>query len=1155
MSGWTIPHHALEAQRKAANPAASVWVSAHAGSGKTYVLAQRVIRLLLAGVPPAKILCLTFTKAAAANMALRVFGILGAWTALDDDALRAEIAKTGAQASDLAQARRLFARAVETPGGLKIQTIHAFCEKILHLFPFEANVAARFEVLTEEQQADLMARAKEEVLGEAMRGEDNRLQDALERVAALTTADTFDKLLRQALGKRRAIAAAGRRQPGEVRKALAQAMGATDARSADAIRAEMAGGGIPQSEWEALAGALEGGLDTDRKRAAQIRKALAAGPETKCFEWLRVFFNKTDEKPTATLITKGLGKATGLQPRLEDEQRRLIALRESLQVAEAVDRSEAITLLAERIVARYEQMKQARGLLDFDNLIERTLALLSRGDAAQWVLFKLDAGVDHVLVDEAQDTSEEQWGILQNLTEEFFAGAGAGAQTKARTFFAVGDEKQSIFSFQGADVRLFAEMRRTFHRKVSGAGLAFDAVNLDLSFRSAIGVLENVDAVFQANGNHAGVTDEGWLPHTALKKTLPGLVEVWEPIRPEELDDPADWRMPLDRRDAKAPPMLLAVRIARTIKDWLAPGSLEAVHDKKGAKRRVRAGDILILVRKRGPFFEAVIRALKEHGVPVAGADRLELTSHLAVLDLIAAGDVALLARDDLTLACVLKSPFLNLDDDDLMKLATERKGSLWRALRASTEPKHREAVARIVEWRRRSGDTPFQFYARILGAEGGRAALLARLGPEAADAADEFLRLALDSELLEAPSLVSFLHTMKSSQKSIKRDMEAAGEAVRVMTVHASKGLEAPIVFLPDTCTPPSGGHDPNIVTLKDGPSDEILAWRKDKASDPPALTATLTDHRLAEEHEHRRLLYVAMTRAEERLYVCGFTGKTEPKDGCWRNMIWNALQPQLGEAQAPWSADETVWRIGEPARLSEKVAQVAEAQAAPTPDWLYAPAPREKPPEPPISPSSALGAADQTGEAGLDHAGADPLAQDGLGLHIGSLTHTLLQYLPALPPDARRPAALRFLAARAHEKIDEARREALAERALRVMDDPVLAPIFAPGSRAEVNISARIRAHGGEIPIIGQIDRLAVREDAILIADFKSGVPRDADATPRAYVAQLALYAVAAAQLWPGRPVRAALVWTAGPRVVELPQDMLDAALKAVAARFTPD
>ncbi len=461
-------------------------------------------------------------------MALRVFGILAEWTTLDDASLRAAVEKTGARVSDLAVARRLFARAVETPGGLKIQTIHAFCERILHLFPFEANVAASFEVLTEEQKDDLMQRAKQDVLGEAMRGEDHTIRAALERVAALTTSDTFDGLLRQALGKRGAIAAAGRRQKDELRRALAAALGSTDTRSADAIRADMTGGGIPQSEWERWRRRSIRDHQRPEMRCAH-RQAIAAEPQMKLNRWLLVFLTGKGE-PRKNIVTGKFKSDTALLEKLASEQQRLIFRLDSLRVAEAVDRSEALTRLCERIVGQYERMKQARGLLDFDNLISRTLALLSRADAAQWVLFKLDAGVDHVLVDEAQDTSDEQWSILEALTEEFFA--GDGASRKARTFFAVGDEKQSIFSFQGANVQLFAQKRRAFGARIENAGQPFRSVNLDLSFRSAIGVLGNVDLVFETSNHRDGVTEEGWLKHTALKKDLPALSKSGSPSSP-----------------------------------------------------------------------------------------------------------------------------------------------------------------------------------------------------------------------------------------------------------------------------------------------------------------------------------------------------------------------------------------------------------------------------------------------------------------------------------------------------------------------------------------------------------------------------------------------------------------------------------------------
>ncbi|HEY8579845.1 MAG TPA: double-strand break repair helicase AddA [Beijerinckiaceae bacterium] len=1142
MTRWPIPARTAERQREAGDPESSVWVSAHAGSGKTYVLAQRVVRLLLSGAAPSKILCLTFTKAAAANMAERVFAILSSWTTMGDADLAAALRAMGADASRLDRARRLFAAAVETPGGLKIQTIHAFCERLLHLFPFEANVPARFEVLTDEGQAELISAARERALAAAMDDERGELGVALRRVAEQTTSDSFDKLLDEALGKRKELAQA-QRLPGGYEDALRAALNAPPGLDVAAIERDIVEGGVPPAEWPALARRLDAGSKNDQKAAAKLRAAHAAEGAQRLTLWRRVFFTKDRDEPIKSLCTAGLAKADpDLHAVLTAEQARLVALAETHKAVSAVERSVALVRLVGAVAEDYAALKQARGLLDFDDLIERACTLLGRSSAA-WVLYKLDAGVDHVLVDEAQDTSADQWRILETITGEFFA--GEGARERPRTLFVVGDEKQSIFSFQGAAPEKFGEKAREFQRLAGGAARPFRSVRLDTSFRSSPVVLRHVDQVFAPAAHHAGVVvpDEQWSGHNAWKADLPGVVELWRPIGPAAREAPTDWRAPIDQPLESDPPVALARRVAEAIARLTAPGAGEAVHDKSGAPRPARPGDVLILVRKRGPFFEAVIRALKERGVPVAGADRLQLAEHIAVMDLVAAGRAALLPQDDLTLACALKSPLIGLDDDDLLAIAPRRKGSLYDALRASPDERHKEAARRVAGWRARAGDSPFQFYARLLGPEGGRRAALPRLGPEAGDAVDEFLKLALDFEKLEPPSLAVFLHRMSSADISIKRDMESAGDAVRVMTVHAAKGLEAPIVFMPDTCGAASGGHDPELVEIEAG-GTRLLAWRRNAAADPAPLRRALDDLRAREAAEHRRLLYVAMTRAEERLYVCGHHGARGPQPGCWMSMIETALADALEEAPAFWSPDETVRRVGAAARLADAPPPPAAPEASPAPDWLARRAAPERPVEPPVSPSSVLAAADRP-DAPADR--RPPPAGDAL--RRGSLAHALLQRLPDLASADRATAALRFLALRA-PGWTEAERAALAAEALRVVEDARLAALFGPGSRAEVALAATVRAGGRDIPISGRIDRLCVTADAVLIADFKSGPPRGLDEVSDAQMAQLALYRAAARLLWPGRTVRAALVFTGGPALLEAPEERLDAALARLGA-----
>jgi len=1149
-----IPSQTLEKQRLASDPNASVWVSANAGSGKTHVLAQRVVRLLLQGAPPSKILCLTFTKAAAANMAMRVFDTLALWTRLDDSALRDAIVATGAKepsTRDRIEARKLFARTVETPGGLKIQTIHAFCERLLHLFPFEANAPARFEVADETAQAELLQRARRDVLNEART--DSRLADMLDRVTQDCSAQGFESLIREAMSQR---ARARLRWPQDHAASLRKALGLGSGRDVAAIRDEMIEQGIAPGRWSEIAAFLEAGGERDRTRARAFRQAAshrARGSLESCLgTYLSIFFNQSDDEKTKSLLAKALAKQRpDIEAELYEEQGRLDALRAEQKSAATLERSAALAGLIDAIFERYDAVKAARGILDFDDLIAKTLALLERSEAA-WVLYKLDAGIDHVLVDEAQDTSAAQWRILERLTGDF--AAGAGRATAARTFFAVGDEKQSIFSFQGAAPQMFGEMRREFERKFAGGGEQFAHVRLTQSFRSAPGVLSAIDKVFAPSEHQSGLVEEldVWMPHQALKEKLPGLIEIWPQVGAGARTDARDWRLPLDILDETDPASLIAQRVAQKIAELLGAQSGERVYDSAAAGLRpIRAGDILILVRTRGPFFDAVIRALKQKRVPVAGADRLQLAEHIAVLDLVAAGRAALLPEDDLNLAAVLKSPLIGLDDDDLLNIAPRRPGSLFEAVQGSRAANFQAARKQLDTWRARAVASPFAFYSSLLCEDGGRRALEARLGPEAADAIDEFLRLALAHEAEAAPSLAGFLADFEAVERSIKRDMESGVDVVRVMTVHAAKGLEAKIVFLPDTCGAPAHQHDPKIFALDDPRTGVFaVAWSPRKALDCEAVADAREAMRRASGDEYRRLLYVALTRAEERLYIAGFYGVRAPASGCWALMIDATLASDADIERAPafWNPEESVIRLISTGAIAagpaaaERGSSVAAAPAS-APDWLCRRVEPVVEAPLPIRPSSALAAADRWSDAA-------PTPARRAALRIGSLMHVLLQYLPDLPADGRLRAARAFLEARAAD-VDSETRAGLIDAALRVIDAPELAALFGPQSKAEVAVAGRVALPlGGSIDVVGRIDRIGVTADEALIGDFKTGAACDAADIPQRYLAQMALYRAALAPLWPEKRLRMLLIWTAEPLVVALDDARLDEAMAAIEA-----
>ena len=1147
MSAFPIPELTLKKQRDAARPESSVWVSAHAGSGKTYVLAQRVLRLLLSGATPSQILCLTYTKAAAANMSKRIFDHLAEWVVLEDAELVKKIEATGAPSPDrqtLDFARRLFARAVETPGGLKIQTIHAFCEKLLHIFPFEANVPAGFRVLDDISRAELIEASRRQTIEQAI-SDDGALHAALEEIARESSSQSFDQLCEELLFNRDALAQCD--DPEIYAADLRATLGLRDDETLASLENEMIMGGEPPEAWPALADQLmQSEKKSDHTLAKYLYDAHQLAPDVKCLEtYLFAFYTKDGAprgvKEKSAILTKDFAAANpSLLARMENERDRLGLLIEKRKAAAVVQRSLALARLGHAILDSYMRAKRRRNLLDYDDLIQRTRGLLHRSSPS-WVLYKLDAQIDHILLDEAQDTSAAQWDILTAITDEF--SAGASARGLARSFFAVGDEKQSIFSFQGAAPEKFQEMRRNFERRFAAADRAFVQIALHQSFRSAQGILKAVDQVFAYAGNGVGLglSASETMLHESIKTHVPALVEVWPLIGKDDVADPEDWRLPLDSVSRDDPSERMAGKVAARIAELLTPDSGECVVGKNGP-RAVDPGDILILVRKRGPFFEAMIRALKARNIPVAGADRLEVAKHIAVNDLVALGRAALLPQDDLTLATVLKTPLIGFDDDDLIALAPGRSGSLHDALINAPQERYRAAAATFAQWREDATTlAPFEFYSKLLGAGGGRRRLVARLGVEANDAVDEFLRLALNYERETSSALTSFLAMVESLELSIKRDMEAAGRAVRVMTVHAAKGLEAKIVFLPDTCGAPTGKHDPKLFRLGDRETGP-LAWTRGKEHDPAALTQARAARRDDELREYQRLLYVALTRAEERLYIAGFHGKNQPSAQSWYLSVRGALAESGVELPDPLEPGATLLRLGSvPLRDDLTSAPMLETDAPP-PAFATTPAPVERSPLPPLRPSSALAGAD----AMTPRDPSAPNRRDAAHVRQGVLIHALLQYLPATAPAQRHDAAESFLKLRAKD-IDAAQRAEMIAAVFNVLAHPALEPLFGANALAEVDVVATLE---DGLPVAGRIDRFVETAEDVRIVDFKTGRPYEKP-TPD-HLRQLALYRAAVAPMYAGKKIRCYLIFTRTAAIIEANDADLDAALALARARY---
>lgn len=1127
-------------QARASHPAASAWVSASAGTGKTHVLTNRVLRLLLAGVAPERILCLTYTKAAAAEMANRIQSRLAAWAVDGEDQLAASIDDLEGAWPDearLAGARRLFARVLDAPGGLKIQTIHAFCQSLLGRFPVEAGLPPRFTALDDLTAAELLAEAQLQVLSAPAHA------DALGRLSGLAGEDRVAALVGAVIAKRARLpdgfATAGGREAADraVRDSLgfgterleepamlARHFRAARRRHPQALKAAaqaLAQGGVrDQAAAQALAGLFE--IDDPVAAVDRYRQAFCTAEGG-----LRASLaSKAVAAAQPTLVAWMTGEAAALDDLAEAMARAAVALA-----------SGALIALAGAVLGRYERLKALRRAVDYDDMILKSLALLTRGGSAAWVLYKLDGGIDHLLIDEAQDTSPAQWQVVEALTQEFFAGAGAVG--RPRTIFAVGDPKQSIYSFQGADPAAFVAGRHRFGQAAAAAEQRFEAVDLALSFRSVPAVLALVDRVFADPLAGDGVAGKTPLRHQAHRLGAAGTVEFW-PLEEGEAAAAMDgWTPQVSARRGRSAQTALAARLAAQIASWVGNAVLPA----RG--RTVRAGDIMVLVRRRTPFIGALVSALKAAGITVSGSDRMAVAEQLAVKDLLALGRFALLPADDLTLAIVLKGPFIGFDDGALFALAASRpRGQpLWRALAARRD--ERPAFHAAWSWlaallERVDYVTPFGFFNQALQG-GGRSRLLGRLGPEAAEPIDEFLSLALRHQAEQAPSLQAFLHRVEHGELVLKRDLEKSRDEVRILTVHAAKGLEAPIVVLPDTTQLP-GEHDP-LLWLPQG----VPLWPVAAANEVGPVAALRQAANAAAQQEYRRLLYVALTRAEDRLIVCGWrTAKAAEgfAPGSWYDLVARAMPAACPAVELEPGFAVRRWSEAQDAPIAERPRDlVGGIVPEPLPVWAGRPAPAEPQPSRPLSPSRAQDA---------DLPALSPLGE-GTGRRFlrGRLVHRLLELLPERPAGERALAARRFLAQPAHG-LDAAMAEALAAEVLAILDHPDFAPVFGPGSRAEVPLTAEL---AGEV-ILGQLDRLVVLDDRVLIVDYKTDRPSPASvaAVAPGYLRQLALYRAAVAPMFPRRAVEAALLWTETARLMPIPGDLLDAALAAILGSRAP-
>jgi len=1029
-------------QRRASNPLSSVWVSASAGSGKTKVLTDRVLNLLLMTGRPEKLLCLTFTKAAAAEMANRISSVLKKWATCSEPDLVKELETLCGETpvtDKLIRARQLFAKVLDAPGGINIMTIHSFCQSVLKRFPLEAGISPDFDIIDDVQAQGLLSDSLKTILSQ------DDFQSDIRELARYKTEDDLIKLLQDLFTQRSKLLQL--RKKHSLNTLIAQIKQQLNLSKYD-TPLEIIAETFSPDDWPAI------------QKKYLTQKGIAG--------------SKKANDPIAQAAEEVAQKIKNLK---------------------LIDLTHSLLHLAYSVLESYQRQKQSAGLLDYDDLISLTKDLLSQSSAAAWVLFKLDGGIDHILVDEAQDTNPDQWTIIRLLAEEFFA--GMDGHDTVRTIFAVGDRKQSIYSFQGADPDEFEHMHHFFESKIKASENDFETVPFNLSFRSAPPILDLVNSLLQNPLAREGVllpSEEA--PHAPYRENDAGLVEIWPLEEHCKTDEPAPWKPPVERIQNQSSLSRLAEKVADKITTLIK--SREILESEA---RPIRAGDFLVLVQRRNQFVTELVRLLKDRNIPVAGIDRLNLSDHIAVQDLLAAAKFALLPEDDLNLACLLKSPFINLGEDDLFKAAYNRNSqTLWQ--RVQTEfPTVAEKLKQLLS--QADKITPYDFFSLILGPMGGRKSFLSRLGNEANEAINEFLNLALHFEQDNESSLQKFVHFMQDRKIEIKRDMESNQDAVRIMTVHASKGLQGNIVFLPQT----------RYIKRQRSPflwlSGELPLWLPNQS-----LSSVFTDHltRLADNQsdaENKRLLYVAVTRARDRLYVCGYDGGTPAKPDNWYDLIKNSLKKSA-------DTDGIIRLKSKQKRPTAPTDKPTQRAPQPLPAWAFSPAPVEPVPPRPLSPSQ---------EPSNDIDPRSPLSPgQAQALERGKFIHALLQYLPDIPQE-RWPTVISKLKPAGIDVPDN-----LTD----LLCSGKFAPLFGKDSIAEVPV---VGVWNNRV-ISGQIDRLIVQENEVWIVDFKTNriVPIDEKSVSENYKNQLKAYRGLISQIFSDKVIRTYLLWTETLNLMEI-------------------
>ncbi len=873
----------MDSTNIASNPLHNVWISASAGSGKTKLLTDRVLRLLISGVEPAKILCLTYTKAAAAEMMYRITGELSKWIVFDHSTLKNELAfLTGTIPDDkvIALARTILIRMLDSKNSIKVQTIHSYCQAVVNKFPIEAGISLQAEILDEQQKQLLLTQTTHHILSDHDSNEYDvvNLRPILNNIHELS----FLTLVENALQYKKKLGSIIQANS-DISEHIFNRLKIDRHLSHEKLFKEFVINFDKVFELyknDINAVLLEQDIDFLYLLIAFASANIDA--KQKLYSKLYDAFYTTTHTARKSLIGSKFIKHYNLVNFLVELRLVMGQYVETSNSYKIAQYTASFVYLVRLVEKYYTSLKQNNAQLDYDDLINITLELFGSNQLLPWIMFKLDAQVEHVLIDESQDISLEQWQIITTLTDNFFY--DLGKNDLPRTIFIVGDQKQSIFSFQGADPKLFNQVKNQYQHFINECASKLHLIELIKSYRSGEAILRVVDATFNyLNQNDSGAFIDVKSKHIPHKTHINSKVELWMPVLGKQAKPKKDfsWDIRTERKEIYDSAKILAKVIANEVQNYLANN------------QTLKPGDIMILIRKRDRFAEHLVRALKDNDIAVNGLDRIKLNDNIVIKDLLALANFILLPHDDYNLAVLLKSPIITLEEEQLFTLSQRINDSLWDRLRfLSADDQKLLLVYDFLNYFLKEEALQhcvpiYSLYTCLLDIKGVRKNFISRFGLQINEIIDEFLNVCLQFESQNGSSLQRFVSWFVSSNIEIKREINNRINDIRIMTVHAAKGLQAKMVILADSLSLPRvskhviWSEELDLPLYNGGTKNNNAIYRK-----------TLQQVEMQGMQEYYRLLYVAMTRAEERLVVCGWSSDSSVHKKSWYNTVRFAME-----------------------------------------------------------------------------------------------------------------------------------------------------------------------------------------------------------------------------------------------------------------------